>query len=111
MAMPRLERLSLRLTPIRDRGLSLIPQLKVLKHLSLQQCRDLTMAGFVYLKGNPTLETLNLSQNTQLGDPILPVLASMKALRKLSLIQTGISAEGVQRLQEVLPLTEVEWSY
>ncbi len=110
MAMPRLERLSLRLTPIRDRGLSLIPQLKVLKHLSLEQCRDLSMAGFVYLKGNPTLETLNLSRNTQLGDPILPVLASMKALRKLSLIDTGFTAEGVQRLREVLPLTEVEFS-
>jgi len=111
MAMPQLDRLNLRLTPIRDRGLSLIPQLKVLRHLSLEQCRDLNMAGFVYLKGNLNLETLNLAQNGQLGDAMLPILATMKSLKKLSLIHCGFSAEGVQRLQEVLPLTEILVSF
>jgi hypothetical protein len=111
MAMPQLDRLNLRLTPIQDRGLSLIPQLKVLRHLSLEQCRSLNMAGFVYLKGNLNLETLNLAQNGQLGDAMLPILATMKSLKKLNLIHCGFSAEGVQRLQEVLPLTEILVSF
>jgi F-box/leucine-rich repeat protein 14 len=110
MAMGRLERLDLRQTTIRDRGLSLIPQLKALRHLSLENCKDLTVNGFIYLKANSTLESLNVSRNNQLNDPMLPVLASMKALRKLNLIDTGFTPEGVQRLREVLPLTEIEFS-
>jgi len=90
--------------------LSLIPQLKALRHLSLENCKDLTVNGFIYLKANSTLESLNVSRNNQLNDPMLPVLASMKALRKLNLIDTGFTPEGVQRLREVLPLTEIEFS-
>ncbi len=109
IAMTKLENLQLNDTTIRDRGLTLIPQLKALKVLGLRNNRDMGMAGIPALKGLVNLEELDLSKNRQLTNEILPVLVTLKGLRRLNLIETGCTAEGVSQLRTAMPLTHVEF--
>lgn len=109
IAMTKLENLQLNDTTIRDRGLTLIPQLKALRVLGLRGNRDMGMAGIPALKGLVNLEELDLSKNRQLTNEILPVLVTLKGLRRLNLIETGCTGEGVSQLRTAMPLTTIEF--
>jgi hypothetical protein len=109
LAMTKLENLQLNDTTIRDRGLTLIPQLKSLKVLGLRGNRDMGMSGMPALKGLVQLEELDLSKNGQLTNDMLPVLVTLKGLRLLNLIETGCTGEGISQLRIAMPTTKIEW--
>ncbi len=57
----------------------------------------------------PNLIGLELADNREITDAGLEYLASLTRLRKLGLVGTGVSQEGVERLQARLPECEIHW--
>jgi len=53
------------------------------------------------------LETLCLS-NTKLTDAAVPALSKLKDLETIHLVGTGLTADGVKKLQEALPGLEIK---
>lgn len=68
-----------------------------------------TDRGLKELSRMPNLTHLELTGNTEVTDAGLLHLGSTTTLRKLGLAGTGVSQEGVERLQARLPECEIHW--
>jgi hypothetical protein len=68
----------------------------------------LTNAGFAHLAVLKKLKSLDLSQ-TPIDDAGLTHLHGLKALEYVDLQSTAVTAEGVQKLREVLPKVSIRW--
>ncbi len=129
--MPQLDWLVLGRTRVTDAGLlhlAKLPKLKVL-HLEENQITDarlahltaltkltelvlnktqVTDAGLAHLARMASLECLYL-RGTQITDAQLKMFTRMKNLRTLNLQETQVSAEGVEDLQQAMPICHVMW--
>ncbi len=92
-------------SPISDAALSQVARMKVLTELDLSKTR-ITDAGIVHLEGLGNLEKLYL-RFTPLTDASVVHLVKLKRLKTLDLQGTKVSPEGIQRLRQALPKTEI----
>ena len=99
-SIPTLHTLSLIDLAITDSGLEHLDSLALLT-LTLRDA-DLTSAAVRHLEGLTTLRVLRLGR-TLIDDAAVPALATLTGLKQLELTETGITEEGVARLQEALP--------
>jgi hypothetical protein len=68
-----------------------------------------TNRGLQELARMPNLRNLELASNLDVTDEGLVHLASIRSLQKLGLSGTGVTKQGVQRLQTALPHCEIFW--
>ncbi len=92
-------------TKITDAGLAVVKSLPHLQVLSLE-LTSVSDAGLAHLKGAKNLTYLNL-YGTQVSDAGLDTLRDMKHLRSLYVWQSKVTEDGVKKLQEALPLLEI----
>jgi serine/threonine protein kinase len=96
-------------TSITDQGLAQLKRLQRLASVFIQSLPGVTDAGMGHLSQIPSLEALSLS-STKITDQGLERLKKLSRLRSLSIVDTGVSAEGVAGFQAVLPLCEIKWN-
>lgn len=92
-------------TKVTDAGLAVVKSLPHLQVLSLE-LTGVTDAGLANLKDAKDLTYLNL-YGTPVTDASLDVLKDKKHLRSLYLWQTKVTEDGVKKLQEALPLLDI----
>jgi hypothetical protein len=92
-------------TKVTDAGLKNLQKLKELQVLSLE-LTGVTDAGLAQLKDLSHLVYLNL-YGTAVTDAGLQQLAGLKHLRNVYLWQTKVTPEGAKKLQEALPLCDI----
>jgi hypothetical protein len=102
--LTQLEMLYLYGTRVTDAGLKHVAQLRALRRLDLGGTR-VSDEGLVHLRGLSELEELALAR-ARLSDAGLAHLESLR-LRRLELVRTAVTAEGVARLKEALPWCEI----
>jgi len=90
-----------------DDGVAALGELPAVTHLRLGRNR-ITDRGLAALGELPLLEHLNLYGNSGVTDAGLESLVRIGSLRELYLWQTGVSAEGVERLRLQRPELRVE---
>ncbi len=92
-------------TKVTDAGLATLKTLEHLQVLGLE-LTPITDAGLEKIKGLTDLVYLNL-YGTAVTDAGLQHLAGLKHLRNIYLWQTKVTPEGAKKLQELLPLCEI----
>ena len=95
--------LLLRSNAITDDGLGKVGTLPALKELWLAGCRGFRGTGFIGGTAFARLDVLNLNYSA-VGDDGLVAIARLPALRRLLLNRTGITARGLDWLQEARTL-------
>ncbi|HEU4394908.1 MAG TPA: hypothetical protein VFS92_05020 [Planctomycetota bacterium] len=98
---------------IDDEAVRAIASLKSLRLVSLVRCKPFTVEGVRALSALQGLEELDLRGCAQLTDECVPLLSrlkSLKAPRALGVTGTGLSAEGVRKLQDALGESVVDVS-
>ena len=68
---------------------------------------QITDEGLIHLKDLKMLETLDLRRNPGITDAGLVHLENLPNLKKVYLMQTGVTPAGVSKLQQKLPNTEI----
>jgi Leucine-rich repeat (LRR) protein len=102
-----LEELNLRQSQVDDKGLAYLKNLTKLQRLNLDKC-NITNDGLVNLKPLKNLDYLHIG-STHVTDAGLPHLYGLKKLTKVDLTYlSGITDEGVDKLQAELPDAEIE---
>jgi len=109
LAKLNLTSLGLEFNNLRDETLEHLAQLKSLERLSLSYCRGVTDAG---LRSGPLaamsrLKHLGLRGLSQVTDGALDDLTKFGHLEHLTIRETKISWDGVERLKQALPKTVV----
>ncbi len=105
--LPNLAKLDLHFTQLKGLGLSHLTNLKNLEWLSLGGTH-ITGQGFASLKFLPRLQTLNLGfKPSQVIDKDLAHIKNVKSLTYLNLHETQVSDEGIGQLQELKHLEEL----
>lgn len=132
-AFPKLEVLSASSSSdIDGRAISHIATLTELRHLDLSHCTSVGIADFSaitalqnlenldlyhtassdasisHIAQLPRLTSLTLSANPEITDASIPALAEMRSLQSLHIRGTGISPEGKEQLQQLMPFTVVK---
>ncbi len=79
-----------------------LAKLTALARLRLSR-NEITDRGIAALARLPRLERLNIYANAGVTDASVDVLASIASLRRLDVWQTGLTAEGIVRLQQRRP--------
>lgn len=92
-------------TKVTDAGLAVVANLPHLQVLSLE-LTGITDAGLAHVKSAKNLTYLNL-YGTQVSDAGLANLTGLKHLRNLYVWQSKVTEDGVKKLQEALPLLEI----
>ncbi|MBN2380831.1 hypothetical protein JXM67_13615 [candidate division WOR-3 bacterium] len=105
--LPKLERLSLANTHLRDRSLKHISKLTNLIQLNLGN-NPITDKGLKHLQKLTELTSLDLS-STDVTDTGLVYLEGLTNLRELRLNSTDVTEEGVNRLRNALPECEIRY--
>ncbi|MCO6456657.1 MAG: redoxin domain-containing protein [Pirellulaceae bacterium] len=103
--LPRLERLSLAGTRITDDGLKLLAQCRELRQLDLSWTK-VSGSTLDALSQLAQLEQLDLSW-TAVSDQHAERLAALTQLKLLSVVDSELTAKGVERLRERLATTEI----
>ncbi len=98
--------LILRETAITDSGLRSLGGLTRLKALYVESC-SITDAGLKELTELAALHSLGLENCPYITDAGIDHLAGMKGLRVLELAGTGVTRDGVARLQKALPTCKI----
>jgi len=102
-----LEHLNVGFLAMDDKGFVILTQgLRNLKHLHVNDCKNLTGSGFTALKVADDLEILNV-HDCGIVDQALPLLKGHKNLKKLDLSNTRVSGAAVQALRKFLPDCEI----
>lgn len=96
-------------TTITDAAIPHLAKLKTLRVLSLART-GVTDAGIAPLAELPNLEDLFLV-DVQVTDDAVDDLGKLKSLKHLYLHETPITAQGVKRLQTLLPNTDVQHTH
>jgi len=68
---------------------------------------SITSKGLTYLQSQTGLEVLHLDHCPLITDDAIPVIARLKSLKKVSLVDTGATEIGVNTLRELNPVVEV----
>lgn len=103
--IPSLIELRLGTTKITDAGLAVVKSLPYLQVLSLE-LTGIGDAGLAHVKDAKNLTYLNL-YGTQVTDAGLENLKGMTHLRNLYVWQSKVTEDGAKKLQEALPLLEI----
>ncbi len=77
-------------------------------HLVLARGWRGDVEGLKWLERIPTVDYVSF-RTQPLSDDIVPYLASLRHLQKLELYGTKLSPEGLQRLRDALPATEIDF--
>jgi hypothetical protein len=104
---PELEKLWLcRVRGVSGAGLANIKALRKLTFLDLD---DSGVAGrdLGFLAGLDRLESLFLDDNAKVADDGVRYLAGLRGLKRLNVLNTGVTAAGLARLKKALPRTEI----
>jgi len=102
-----LEELNLRQSQVDDKGLAYLKNMTKLQRLNLDKC-NITNDGLVNVEPLKNLDYLHIG-STHVTDAGLPHLYGLKKLTKLDLTYlSGITDEGVDKLQAELPDAEIE---
>ena len=89
-----------------DEDLAVLESAPLTRSLTLVGSQ-VTDNGLAHLKSLRQLEHLDLKKNQRLTDAGLVHLEEMKNLKRLILIGTKVTPEGVKRLQQKLPKTQI----
>jgi len=112
--MPSVGELRLRLTKVTDAGLKHLRERKKLYLLHLDDCQ-ITDAGLASLGDLPDIRSLSLSKTIRysddkqsaLTDKCVDYLISLETLRDLTISDSQLTEEGLQRLRDGLPKAKV----
>jgi internalin A len=104
--LTKLEYLRLNGLKVSDNGLPKLQPLKGLKTLHLRYCIDVTDDGLKHLANFKQLENLEIGPS--ITDAGLPSLEVLPQLKDVSLWQTTVTQEGIDRLRIVFPKIEVD---
>jgi hypothetical protein len=99
--LPRLRWIYLYRTRVTDAGLAHLRDARELETLVLASA-NFTDAAFEHIAAHPRLKLLNLN-GAHVTDAGIARLHGMTSLEEVLLADTGVSPEGVRRLQEALP--------
>jgi Ran GTPase-activating protein (RanGAP) involved in mRNA processing and transport len=104
-----LERLNIGELPhMDDVGLdNIIKGMKNLKYINLSKCSALEGYGLKSLKGSKEMEELYIDQCAKVGDPVIPILKTMKNLKRVTLGGTAVTPRGRAELQSALPDAQI----
>lgn len=111
-----LRRLDLSRNGLSDEALEVLGRMTWLTDLRVNADKNngwinerITDDGLRALRRMGELQRLELEAGTKITDAGLEHLAGLRSLRQLSLDYTGVTAEGVARLQASLPQTKIRW--
>jgi internalin A len=104
--LPKLQTLNVSCTRVTDAGMVHIEEMGQLRELDLSGIQKITDAALPHLKGLSRLQNLNL-MGTNVTDAGLMHLRGMTQLQSLIVAATQVTAEGVQKLQKVLPKCKI----
>ncbi|OYV85611.1 MAG: hypothetical protein B7Z73_13230 [Planctomycetia bacterium 21-64-5] len=105
-ALSELRWLELDLTNVGDDGLKHLRHLPALTTLSLQ-LTGITDAGLIELTKLPALDNFLDLNGTEVTDAGVETLKQLRRLRRLELGRTKVTAEGIRKLREALPETDI----
>lgn len=101
--------LGLEFNNLTDEALEHLPQLTSVTDLRLAYCRQITDRGLHsgVLQKMPHVKRLNLRGLKQLTDAVLNDLEQFRHLEHIGLRETSVSVQGIARLKQALPQTDV----
>lgn len=102
-ALPDIERLVLRQSPLSDAGFAVLAGCRSLADLNVPQAAC-TAAGIERLARLPGLKSLRIGGSNLQGPEVARAIATLPALRSLHLIDVAIGDEGLDALAEVSTL-------
>jgi outer membrane protein assembly factor BamB len=113
---PELREVDLSILAVDDKGLAHLPAVKKLDWLNVRYSEGfggviITNAGIKSLGKVPGLKSLDLTGAKRITDACVEDLTKLENLTTLKLPGSGISAEGVARLQKALPNCHVATSF
>jgi serine/threonine protein kinase len=83
-----------------DNAMKVVAGDKTISHINVSESIDLTSRGIVPLKDNHGVRFLNVC-GTSVDDDCMPVIATMKGLKKLELSRTRITSAGLKYLTKL----------
>ncbi len=99
--LPAIVSLILAGTGVSDRGLEYVEHLDTLHILDLSRTK-VTDAGLERLVGLPHLDHLLLNED-RITDAGLARLSANHSIRRLSLVKTGVTADGIRKIKQAIP--------
>ena len=105
-SIPNLKRLDLDYTKIGDFGMGYVGKLTDLQFLDVEDT-DITDAGLKRLSSLQALQVLILDGNDISNQGLLH-LGKLKSLRSVRIRRTNVSADGIEKFQQLLPECEVQ---
>lgn len=107
--LPRLRELSLvGALRLNDSELSEVATLSDLTTLEITFADKITDAALVHIGRMKNLEALSLARSRNISDAGLVHLQALTRLKRLDVLDTAVTANGVAQLQKALPLVEIE---
>jgi hypothetical protein len=91
-----------------DGGLEALAKLEHLEDVDIP-CETISNAGIRRLTSSPSICNLTIWGATEVNDEIIDDLAAMPALNTLTLMYTGVTPAGVERLKRLRPDIEVQF--
>jgi outer membrane protein assembly factor BamB len=103
-----LRELNLNILPLTDQGLTHLPAIPKLQSLSVRYSEGfagviVTNAGVRSLGQLTQLTSLNLTGARRITDACLPDLMRLRRLQQLNLSASGLTSDGIDRIQKALP--------